>query len=148
MSQRLGGKDCRAWETRREPCTGRDLDSNGKQIPCEHNGFIGIPLAQVIPEGYGRSALKEGCTRRDISPGVDKSRWKAPKLHPEGRPFKPSNATAGVPIGSLLSWTEDGAKRSGQVWAACWKKPGAVWVAPDDGGSAVALCTKTLDVLR
>ena len=37
-------------------------------------------------------------------------------------------------------------KRTGQVWSGCPKSPGAVWVAPADGGPAVAL-SKTLDVL-
>lgn len=112
---------------------------------CSENGFFGSPLHEHVE--YGRSALKEG-RRSDLSPGVDFKRWKAPSLKPEGRPFKPGNATAGVPIGSAISWLEDGVKRSGQVWAASWKKPGAIWVAPDDGGPAIALCTKTLDVLR
>lgn len=122
---------------------------------CDQNGFFGEPLHQHVE--YGRSALKEG-RRSDLSTGVDFKRWKPPTLKPEGREFKPSNATSGVPIGSMLSWIEhrdaDGnqldepRRRSGQVWAASWKKAGAVWVAPDDGGSAVALCTKTLDVLR
>lgn len=128
---------------------------------CPQNGFFGRPLASLGME-YGRSALKEGY-RTDLSRGVDKSRWKAPSLKPDGRPFKPSNVVAGVPVGSLISWEEsrelrsmsgipegrfETVRRSGQVWAACSKKPGAVWVAPDDGGSAVALCSKTLDVLR
>lgn len=112
---------------------------------CPQNGFFGRPLAKCVE--YGRSALREGY-RTDLSRGVDRSPWKAPSLKSDGRPFKPSNATSGVPVGSAISWTENGVRRSGQVWSGCSKKAGAIWVAPDDGGSAVALCSKTLDVLR
>lgn len=140
MSQR---QDCRDYGDRRAPCTGRDFDEAGKQIPCEHNGFIGVPLARVVE--YGRSAQKEGI-RSDLSPGVDKRRWKAPSLKPEGREFKPTAVAPGVPVGSLLTWEQDGARRSGQVWSRHWR-PGVVWVAPEDGGQAVALNVKTLDVI-
>ena len=112
---------------------------------CPENGFFGSPLRAHVE--YGRTALVEGSARRDLSPGVDFKRWKAPKLLDEGRPFVPAKATNGVSLGGFVSRDEKDGRRSGQVWAACPKKPGAIWVAPDDGGSAVALCSKTLDVL-
>lgn len=45
---------------------------------------------------------------------------------------------SGIPTGERKAVT-----RTGQVWSA-HRKPGVVWVAPSDGGSAVAIVVNTL----
>lgn len=88
--------------------------------------------------------------------------WSPPRLKANGQPYRPTAVTSERAIGDTVEWWEHepvrspsgiptGAhreiKRTGQVWSGCPKAPGAVWVAPSDGGPAVAL-SKTLDVLR
>lgn len=125
---------------------------------CDQNGFFGAPLHLHVE--YGRRS--ERGIGPSIRSGIDTKPWRAPRLKPDGQPFKPTVAVKDVPVGAMLSWTEyedvrtlsgiptgerKAVARTGQVWSAHWK-PGVVWVAPSDGGSAVAVVVKTLEVCQ
>ncbi len=108
------------------------------------------PLSECVDSGgssiYGRTA------KRGIDPqlaGIVGRPWSAPKSQRVEKPLKATPVAPGVPVGSALAWSEyvDGveAKRSGQVWSAHWRS-GVVWAAPADGGSAVAVRLKTMEV--
>lgn len=124
---------------------------------CAQNGFFGEPLAALVE--YGRRA--ERGPDASLRSGLDVKPWRAPKLHREGAPFRPTAATKGVPVGASITWTEcrevrslagiptgetEAVERSGQVWSGHWKA-GVVWVAPEGGGPAVAVVVKTLEPL-
>ncbi len=125
---------------------------------CDQNGFFGQPLRDHVE--YGRTA-KRGIDP-SIQSGIDTKPWQTPRLKPDGQPFKPSAAVKDVPVGAMLTWTEyrdvrslsgiatgerEAVTRTGQVWSG-HRKPGVVWVAPSDGGSAVAVEAKTLEAYR
>lgn len=120
------------------------------------------PLGAVYVDPDNGSSLYGRSAQRGLDPdlmGMVGKPYSKPRLKRDGAPFKPGNAVGGVPVGAMLSWTEmrrvlvdsiertESVKRSGQVWSGHWK-PRVVWVAPSDGGSAVAVDTKTMEVFR
>lgn len=146
MSQRLGGQDCRppisyqpGYRDTRKPCQGRDLDAAGVRIPCEHNGFIGVPLSALPREGRalnGSSVKSERLwTATELDAGgkrfrAERKTWKAPRLAAEGKPFEPALGE----VGSFVGFERSGHVYRGQVWAlAPARTRGAsVWVVTED----------------
>lgn len=128
---------------------------------CKACGKCGSCGAFATPMGAltnGDDTALESLYGKSMQRGLDSSLagmvgkpWRPPALKRDGAPFKPTAATVGTPVGSPIAWVEyvDGqaVTRRGQVWSGCSRSPGAVWVAPEDGGPAVAL-SKTLEVLR
>lgn len=145
MSQRLGGKDCRppisyqpGYRDTRKPCQGRDVDSAGVRIPCEHNGFIGVPFKDLPREGrsLNGSTIATGVLYTAASLDSPNSKlmrdtrkpWKAPKLTVEGKPFEPALGE----VGSFVSFEQGGVVHRSQVWSKA-PRPKTVWVVTEAG---------------
>lgn len=145
MSQRLGGKDCRprisyqpGFKASEKPCEGRDLDAAGVRIPCEHNGFIGVPFKDLPREGrsLNGSSIETGVRYKPADLDGPNSKlmrdtrkpWKAPRLAAEGKPFEPELAD----VGSFVSFEQGGLVHRGQVWAKA-PRPKNVWVVTETG---------------
>lgn len=127
---------------------------------CGDCGAFATPLDGLVDSG-GSSLFGKTPARgldASIRSGIDMRPWRPPTLKRDGAAFKPTAAAKDVPVGALVAWREWTTRhggtlservevtRRGQVWSGCPKSPGAVWVAPEDGGPGVAL-SKTLDVL-
>lgn len=144
MSQRLGGKDCRppisyqpGYRDTRKPCQGRDVDSAGARIPCEHNGFIGVPLKDLPREGRSLNGSTIATKDRYTAASLDargkyardlRKPWRAPRLSVEGKPFEPAPGE----VGSWVAWSQGGQYLTGQVWAKA-PRPKTVWVVTEAG---------------